>query len=67
MPTKIFKNSSDVFPKFFQANLNNTIETSAFSKQLKYAHVKPVFKEDCRTDNKNYRLISVLLMYLKIM
>ena len=59
MPTKIFKNSSDVF----QANLNNTIETSAFSKQLKYAHVKPVFKEDCRTDNKNYRLISVLLMY----
>ena len=30
MPTKIFKNSSAIFPKFFQANLNNTIETSAF-------------------------------------
>ena len=67
MPTKTFKNSSNIFPKFFQANLNNTTETSAFSKQLKYAHAKPVLKEHCRTDSKSYRLISVLLMYLKFM
>ena len=30
MPTKIVKNNSDIFSTFFQANLNNTIETSTF-------------------------------------
>ena len=45
MPTKIVKNNSDIFSKFFQANLINTIETSTFPEQLKYADVKPVFKK----------------------
>ena len=35
MPTKVIKNNSDIFFKFFQANPNNTIETSTFPKQLK--------------------------------
>ena len=35
MPTKVIKNNSDIFSKFFQANPNNTIETSTFPKQLK--------------------------------
>ena len=43
VPTKIIKNNSDIFSKFFQANLNNAIETSTFPEQLKYADVKPVF------------------------
>ena len=43
MPTKTIKNNSDIFSKFFQANLNNAIETSTFPEQLKYAEVKPVF------------------------
>ena len=37
IPTKVIKNKSDIFPKFFQANLNNTIKTSTFPEQLKYA------------------------------
>ena len=60
MPTKIIKNNSDIFSRFFQANFNNTIETSTFPEQLKYADVKPVFKKDSRTDKKNYRPISIL-------
>ena len=42
MPTKFINNNLDIFSKFFQANLKNTIETSTFPKQLKYADVKPV-------------------------
>ena len=40
MPTKIIKNNSDIFSNFFQANLNNPIETNTFLEQLKYANVK---------------------------
>ena len=44
--TIIIKNDFDNFSKFFQANLNNTIETSIFPEQLKYADVKSLFKKD---------------------
>ena len=66
MPTKIIKNNFDIFSKYFQANLNNTTETSTFPEQLKYANVKPVFKKDSRTDQKKYRPISVLPNMSKI-
>ena len=59
MPTKIIKNNSIIFSKFFQANLKNIIETSTFPEQLKYADVKPVFKKDSQTENKNYGPISI--------
>ena len=64
--TKFIKNNSDIFSRFLQANLNNTIETSTFPEQLKYADVKPVFKKDSRTDKKNYRPISILPNISKI-
>ena len=59
MPAKIIKNNSNIFSKFFQANLKNIIETSTFPEQLKYADVKPVFKKDSQTENKNYGPISI--------
>ena len=34
MHTKIVKNSSDIFSNFFQANLNNAIETATFPDKL---------------------------------
>ena len=34
MHTKIIKNSSDIFSNFFQANLNNAIETATFPDKL---------------------------------
>ena len=60
VPTKIIKNNSDIFSKFFQANLNNTTETSIFYEHLRYANVKPAFKKDSQTDKKNYGPISIL-------
>ena len=46
IPTKVIKNNSDIFSRFFQANFNNAIETSTFPEQLKYGDVKPVFGKD---------------------
>ena len=66
MPTKVIKNNSDIFSKFFQANPNNTIETSTFPKQLKYDDVKRVFQKDSQTDKENYRPISILSNVSKI-
>ena len=66
MPTKITTNNSDIFSNFFQASLNNTIETCTFPDELKDAHVKPVFKKDSQTDKKNYRPISILPNMSKI-
>ena len=66
MPTKIIKNNPDICSKFFQANLNNTTETSTFPEQLKYVDMKPIFTKDFRTDKKKYRPISILPNVFKI-
>ena len=66
MPIKFIRIIPTFFPIFFQANLNNATETSTFPEQLKYADVKLVFKQDSRTDKKNYRIISILPNVSKI-
>ena len=53
MPTKIIENNSDIFSKFCQGNLSNSVEASTFPEQLKFAYAKLVFKKDFRTDKKN--------------
>ena len=64
--SKLSKIISTFLSKFFQVNLNNTIENSTFSKQLKYPYVKSVFKKDFQTNKKNYRLISILYNASKV-
>ena len=66
MQTKIIKNISDIFSRFFQANLNNTIKTSTFPEQLKYSDVKSVFKKDSPTNKKNCRPTRILPNVSKI-
>ena len=66
MPIKFIRIIPTFFSIFFQANLNNPIETSTFPEQLKYADVKLVFRQDSRTDKKNYRVISILSNVSKI-
>ena len=63
---KIIKINSNILFTFLQANLNNTIETSTFLEQLKYADVKPVFQKDSRTDKKDYRPMSIFPNVSKI-
>ena len=59
-------NLNNTIEIILNSNLNNTIQTSAFPGQLKYADMKPVFKKDSRTDKKNYRPISILSNVSKI-
>ena len=65
IPTKIIKNSSDIFSKFFQANLDNTIETSTFPEQLKYADVNHFLKKTPKLTRKTIDQSVSFLMYLK--
>ena len=59
MPTEIIKNNSNILSKFLGQTLTALLKQVFFPEQLKYADVKPVFKNDSRTDNTNYRTISV--------
>lgn len=64
--SKFSKIISTFLSKFFQVNLNNTIENSTFPKQLRYPYVKTVFKKYSQTNKKNYRLISILYNVSKV-
>ena len=65
MPTKIIKNNSDFFSKFFQPNFNNAIEISTFLEQLNYVDVQPVFKKDSKLTRKTIDQSVFFLMFLK--
>ena len=45
---------------------NLSIKFSHFSKDCKVAKLKPLCKKDTKTDPKNYRPISLLLIFSKI-
>ena len=54
------------FSEFFFVNINNSINKSTFSEQLKRADVKPVFKKNSRNNKENYRPVSNLPNISKI-
>ena len=45
IPTKIFKQNSDIFASFICKTFNNTVDSSTFPATLKLAHVTPAFKK----------------------
>ena len=65
MPNKIIKNNSDILSKFFQANLNNTIETSTFHETF-FQEKNSLKKKNSRNDKRNYRPINILPNVSKI-
>ena len=52
--------------EFLFANLIDIILTSRFPKQLKYAHVKPVFTKGSHNDKINYIPVSIFSNISKI-
>ena len=60
IPTKILKENSEVFARYFHKNINVCIENSIFPSDLKVADVIPVFKKKSKTSKDNYRPISIL-------
>ena len=70
IPTKIIKQNADIFSDFFFVNINRFISNgtfnSSFTKELKLAEVKLVFKKNSCTDKENYRSVSILPNIFKI-
>ena len=60
IPTKILKENSEVFARYFHKNINFCIENSIFPSDLKVADVTPAFK-------KKSDPLAFYLIYLKYM
>ena len=58
---KVIKENKETVAFFVYHNFNNSLlSISTFLTALRYAHVKPVFKQDDKIDKENYRPISIL-------
>ena len=66
VPTKILKQNSDYFPRYFCGNINQCISKSMFPPDLKLADVTPVYKNKSKNSKDNYRPVSVLSNISKI-
>ena len=62
---KCLKNSFEVLACPLRNIMNMSIVLSTLPEECKIAKLKPIFKS-AKTDPKNYRLISVLLLVSKI-
>ena len=51
IPTKIIKDSEDIFSYFISASLNNAVNKGVFP-DLKHADIKPIYKKKCNQEMK---------------
>jgi hypothetical protein len=63
---KVVKRSTEYIIKPLTNICNNSFEVGVFPDRLKIAVVKPVHKKGSKEDIKNYRLISLLPVFSKI-
>ena len=66
IPTKVFKENSNICCKPLTDIINNDISNSCFDSCLKCADLTPVHKAEETTNKKNYRNVSVLSVLSKI-
>ena len=64
--TKILKENSEIFARYFYENINFGVENSIFPSDLKVADLTPAFKKKSKTSKDNYRPISILPIISKI-
>ena len=53
IPTKILKENSEVFARYFHENITFCIESSIFPSDLKVTDVTPAFKKKSKTSKNN--------------
>ena len=63
---KLLRDKAEVLALPLGNIINLSIKLSTFPEECKIAKLKPIFKKGARTDPKNYRPISILLLVLKI-
>ena len=66
IPTKVLKQNSDYFAKYFYENINQCISKSIFPSDLKLPDATPVYKKKSKSYKDNYRPISILSNISKI-
>ena len=62
----LIEENKDIEVFLMHHNFNNSLSSPAVPTALEYAHVKPVFKKDGKTDKENCRLISSLPTLSKV-
>ena len=60
------KLSADVIDKHLTNVINANLESSYFSENAKITSVKPIYKKESRSDENNYRPVSILNCFSKI-
>ena len=60
VPTKIIKESVDIFTDFVHPSSNASINNGDFPSFLKLPNMVSVFKKDSKISEDNYRQISIL-------
>ena len=63
---RIIKDASHVYCHRLTTIFNNCIKNKKFPDILKYAEITPVFKKGDKTDKSNYRPVSTLSSFSKI-
>ena len=66
IPTKILKQNSEYFAKYFYNNINYCMENSNFPSDLKSADVTPPYKKKSKNSKDNYRPVSILSNISKV-
>jgi len=66
IPNKILKLISPVIISPLKYICNEVLKTGVFPDRLKYAIVKPIFKKGNKHETSNYRPISLLTSFSKI-
>ena len=66
IPTKILKQNSEYFAKYFYNNINYCMENSNFPSDLKSADVTPAYKKNSKNSKDNYRPVSILSNISKV-
>ena len=64
--SKFLREGAEVLALTFRNIIDLSIKLSNFPEEWKTARLKPTFKNDVRTDLKNYRPILLLPLVLKI-
>jgi hypothetical protein len=65
--TKLLKMCNSLISKPHSYNCNKSIQTGVFPDCLKYAIVKPLYKNGDRSNISNYRPISLLPVFSKVL
>ena len=63
---KILKENVSIFAEYICTFYNHTKTTSKFPSFLKIANITPIFKKGSKNKKKNFRLVCILPVLLKI-